>query len=65
MSPKVSEVGAIVPTGSTMTRRHGYLVIGSYQEWGHQKWLPKFPNTSERLVGGQFWVQMSLIRKDR
>lgn len=66
VSLKISKVGAIVSTWSTMTRYHGSLVTGSCQ-WagGHQKWLLKFSNVSQRLVGGQFCVQMSLARKDR
>ena len=65
VSLKVSKVGAIVSTWSTMTRCCGCLVSGSCQEGGHQKWLLKFSNVPQRLVGGQFWVQVSLARKDR
>ena len=32
---------------------------------GHQKGLLKSSSVFQRLVGGQFWVQMSLARKDR
>ena len=66
VSLKVSKVGAIVSIWFTMTRCHGCIIIGSYQEGGgHQKWLLKSSSVFQRLVGGQFWVQMSLARKDR
>ena len=55
VSLKVSKVGTIVSTWSTMTRCHGCLVTGSCRGvggGGHQKWLLKFFQWVPKDCGG-------------